>query len=367
MLKPNYLCTLLAMSVLATSRGSSRTESDNTIIEKTREIATEAKIPLMQLEYHDGNHVLSFEISQRDSIAAREDCSTVFQAASLSKPVFAYIVLKMVDNGEIGLDDPICKYTDIDRFVDKERAAELTPRMVLSHRTGLPNWAVRAPSSDEWVASPIGFLHKPDTVFAYSGEAFAFLQRAIEKIRGKSLQQIAAEEVFIPFDMPNSSFGWKGSYDSLAIDGYNSKGESVGIQVFPRENCGYTLRTTAKEYSHFIQNVLVDGRGLKPETHRLMLCPTGIASGKKEPKEYDKFIEWGLGIGIEHNEELGDIYHHWGDNGNFKALFIVAPKVNKYLIYLTNSHYGHDIINQLTSLYFGITKPLNLSVWIKDD
>nr|HPK30064.1 serine hydrolase domain-containing protein [Bacteroidales bacterium] len=54
--------------------------------------------------------------------------SAIFQAASLSKPIFAYIVMKMVDRGEIDLDTPICKYTDMERFEDKEMAATLTPR-----------------------------------------------------------------------------------------------------------------------------------------------------------------------------------------------------------------------------------------------
>lgn len=366
MFKLSYLYPLLTMSALITSCGSSRTESDNRIIEQTKAIAIEAKIPLMQLEYHDGEHVLSFEISQRESIAASADCSTVFQAASLSKPVFAYIVLKMIDNGEIGLDEPICKYTDIDRFTNKEWAEQLTPRMVLSHRTGLPNWSVGAPSSDEWPTAPIKALHKPDSTYNYSGEAYAFLQRAIEKIRGKSLQQIAEEEVFVPFNMPNTNYGWQADYDSLAVEGYNSKGESVGVQVFPRENCGYTLRTTAKEYSRFIQNALVEGKGLKPETYKLMLTPTGISTSKSEPAEFDKHIEWGLGIGIEQNEELGDIYFHWGDNWEFKNLFVIVPKQNKYLVYFTNCPFGHSIIDKLMPLYFSNTKPLNMSPWIAE-
>ena len=70
--------------------------------------------------------------------------SSIFQAASLSKPLFAYIVMKMVDKGEIDLDTPICQYTDIERFEDKEMAAILTPRMVLSHTTGLPNWSAKS-------------------------------------------------------------------------------------------------------------------------------------------------------------------------------------------------------------------------------
>lgn len=345
----------------------SYTKRDSLLVEQTKRIAAEAEIPLIQLVYEDGGHALSFEFSQIDTIVASEDGSTIFKAASLSKVVFAYIVLKMVDDGELGLDEPIYKYTDIDKFENKEWAKQITPRMVLSHRSGLPNWAEGGPSSDEWPVAIIKFKYRPDSTFSYSGEAFAFLQRAVEAIRGKSIQEVAEEEVFIPFNMPNTSYGWKESYKEKAADEYNRKGENTGKQIYPRENVGYTLRTTATEYSQFIRNAIIEGKGLKPETHKLMLTPTGIAHRNEEAKGYDKYIEWGLGIGIEHNERFGAIYHHWGDNGNFKALFIAIPHQDKYLVYFTNSYNGHDIIDRLTSLFFGIDEPLHLSAWIANN
>ncbi|MDR0661570.1 MAG: beta-lactamase family protein [Prevotellaceae bacterium] len=103
------------------------------------------------------------------------------------------------------------------------------------HKTGLPDWATSSPTNDEWSTSPIRFKFKPDSAFSYSGEAFAFLQRAVEQIRGRSLQQIAEEEVFIPFDMSNSSFGWKESYYSKAAYGHDKEGKSTGKEIFPGE------------------------------------------------------------------------------------------------------------------------------------
>ena len=110
----------------------------------------------------------------------------------------------------------------------------------------------------------------------------------------------------------------------------------------------------------------MEGKGLKPETHKLMLTPTGIASSKADPAEFDKHIEWGLGVGIEHNDELGDIYFHWGDNWEFKNLFVVVPKQNKFIVYFTNCPSGHTIIDMLMPVYFGNAKPLNMSSWIAE-
>ena len=336
------------------------------LIEESIKIAADAKIPLIQLEFGNGKRIISFESAQSDTVFASASEITIFQAASLSKPIFAYIVLRMYDRGEIGLDTPICEYTDIDRFVNKEWASILTPRMVLSHKTGLPNWAV-SPSSEEWPIAPIEFAFSPDSAFGYSGEGYAFLQRAVEKIKGKSLQQIAEKEVFIPFGMKLSSYGWREEYDTIAADGYNASGENRGKGRHPRENSAYTLRTTANEYALFIRKGLIEGIGLKPESRNLMLTPQVNAIRYRDRRrECDNYIDWGLGAGIEHNSELGDIYYHWGDNGNFKALFIIVPKDDKYLAYFTNSTFGHNIIDQLIPLYFGNIEPLRLSAWINE-
>lgn len=89
--------------------------------------------------------------------------------------------MKILQDGEIDLDTPLYKYTDIDRIADKEAARKLTARMVLRHRTGLPNWSA-AVSSDRWLVSEITFKFPPDSCYGYSGEGFAFLQRAIRSL-----------------------------------------------------------------------------------------------------------------------------------------------------------------------------------------
>ena len=173
---------------------------EDTYKKEIENIIVEAQVPLIQLESNFNGKQLSYQIENPNfydsvKIAAGEATPkpAVFQAASLSKVVFAYIVMKMYDRGEIDLDTPICNYTDIDRFEDKESAAKLTARMVLNHRTGLPNWST-SPSSQEWPTSTITFKYPVDSCYGYSGEGFAYLQRAVEKIRGKKIDDIAREE-----------------------------------------------------------------------------------------------------------------------------------------------------------------------------
>lgn len=355
---PLYLLTLsaLCLCIAISCKPKTHPESER-IIKEIKKLAAEANVPHIQVEYGDGNGVLSFESSQVDTIEASAEGETVFQSASLSKPVFGYIVMKMVDNGEIDLDEPIYKYTNIDRFENKEWAKMITPRMVLSHKTGLYDWATRSPTDADWPTSTLYFKFRPDSAFSYSGEAFFFLQQAVENIRGESLQQIAEKEVFIPFNMPSTSYGWRESYNTLAAEGH-LKGNSTGREIFPSENAAFTLRTTAKEYSNFVKGAIMEGKGLKPETHKQMLTPQDMAYvGVKDA--YGKQLHVGLSVAIEQNEELGTIYYHSGSNGDFIAYFISIPKEKRYLTYLSNSDTGSLIINDIISLCFGNTEPLH--------
>ena len=140
---------------------------------------------------------------------------TVFEAASLSKPVFTYGVLKLVDQGKLDLDIPLSSYLP-KPYVPDERVGKITARLVLSHRTGFPNWR----GSDGLL--PIYF--SPGERFSYSGEGYIYLQRVVEQITGKTLDVYMDEVVFRPLGMTNSSYVWRPSFDSLTATGYDSKG-----------------------------------------------------------------------------------------------------------------------------------------------
>lgn len=340
--------------------------------DKLAGIIKSANVPLIQLEYTSPSEKISLQVENPafyDSVKIAQGVPAtaqpaIFQAASLSKVVFAYIVMKLYENGEIGLDTPICEYTNIDRFADKERAKLLTPRMVLNHRTGLPNWST-SPSSEEWPTSTIEFKFASDSCFGYSGEGFAYLQRAVEAIKGKDIDAIAKEIVFDPLGMNYTSYNWLPIYDSLAVDGYNKEGENRGKGRHPRANVGYTLRTCAADYSKFIQ-ALLNGTGLKPETYATMFeANSGAALRYNDNnRDCDQKIAWAMGIGTEENANHGKILWHWGDNGSFKALFLIIPSEKKSLVYFTNSAYGHDIINPITELFLKDTTPITVSDWI---
>lgn len=126
---------------------------------------------------------------------------TVFEAASLSKPVFTYGVLKLVDQGRLGLDVPLTTYLPKPFVAGDERLAKITARIVLSHRTGFPNW----PADD----GSVSIYFKPGERFSYSGEGYIYLQRVVEQITGKALNDYMTEAVFTPLGMTSSSYVWR--------------------------------------------------------------------------------------------------------------------------------------------------------------
>ena len=295
-----------------------------------------------------------------------DDSTAIFQGASLSKVVFSYIVMKMYQDGEIDLNKPLCEYTDIERFSNKEYAKMLTASLVLHHRTGLANWAA-GPSSDAWPTSVIDFKFRPDSCYGYSGEGIAFLQRAVESIKGKSIDEIAKEMVFEPLGMTHTAYCWLPCYDSLAVPGFNSENVNRGPGHHPRSNTAYTIRTNAKEYGKFLDE-LVWGNTLTEETKALFFAPDAENAVRyaDQHRACDSTMYWGCSIGIEQNAKHGKVLWHWGDNGNFKALFIILPEEGKRFVYFTNCTRGHQIINQVTELLFGDPEPFAIERWINE-
>ena len=292
--------------------------------------------------------------------AERVDAQTVFPAASLSKVVFAYGVLKLVDQGKLDLDAPLSKY--VPGYVDHDDRVELiTARHVLTHRTGFPNWR---PSG-----KPLAVYFKPGERYSYSGEGFVYLQRAVEKITGQPLDEFMQRTVFGPLGMTNSSYLWQERFEALAVAGHteSSISSKLGKTVegaSPINGAGgpaaaSTLLTTAEDYAKFAIAVM-NGTSLKTETARQMLRSQSAVDAQcrtclnKAPEKVSDTISWGLGIGLA-TTPSGRFFWHWGDNGDFKA-FVTGSEVSRRgVVIFTNSANGMMIIPDIVREVMGQT------------
>jgi CubicO group peptidase (beta-lactamase class C family) len=287
---------------------------------------------------------------------------TMFNVGSLSKPVFAYAVLKLVDSGKLKLDEPLAPYLPKESTEGDPRFKQITARLVLSHRTGFPNW----PGDGQLLT--IHFT--PGERFSYSGSGMVFLQKAVEKITGKPLNDYMQEAVFAPLGMKHSSYIWNPAFESEVAIGHNLSGSPVDLFKADQANAAASLATTAEDYAIFLDAVL-QGKGLRPatlretETSQIAVdtgcsnCVDGTPSGKLSTA-----IFWGLGFGIEKTAE-GESLWHWGDNGVFKAFFVVRPATKSGVVYMTNSENGLSIGRQILAEALGGEQPA--FDWLKYD
>jgi CubicO group peptidase (beta-lactamase class C family) len=277
--------------------------------------------------------------------------TSIFQAASLGKVVLAYVALRLHDRGVLDLDKPLLTYAPYPRLQPDARASRITARRVLTHTTGLPNWADN-PLGPAWATSALRLKYAPDSCWNYSGEGYVWLQKTLEHLTGKSWEKLAREEVFQPLGMKNSSFEWQASFAGRAATGHDAQGKPTEIRKFAAPYGAYSLLTTATDYGLFLQALAAD-RGLKPATARLLATPANAADRCGTPASpADPAIAWACGVGLATTSQ-GPALWHWGDNGDFKGLFMVLPAKKESLVFLTNSANGAKLTNEVLRIFFG--------------
>jgi CubicO group peptidase (beta-lactamase class C family) len=283
------------------------------------------------------------------------DETTVFEAASLSKPVFAYAVMKLFDSGKLDLDTPLTKYLPGKYDVgDDPRLNQITARRVLSHTTGFPNWRPRGDNT-------IKIHFTPGDRFSYSGEGFVYLARVVEHITGEHLDTFMKKAVLDPLGMKSSSFVWRDDYESLKTFTHNSVGAVSGRGKPEKANAAASLHTTAIDYARFVAAIM-KGTGLKTETARLMLTPqisvaeAGSNNIDRPNPKLSSMISWGLGWGIEKTND-GPAFWHWGDNGDTKAYVAGFENQRSGIVVFANSSTGLSIVQELVDAALGGQHP----------
>ncbi len=287
--------------------------------------------------------------------------STIFIAASLTKPVFAYLVLKLYDEGRIDIDVPLYTYIPVEvlekyfighpvneKGFNYDWFKKITGRMVLSHSTGLPMYS---PSK------PFEISFEPGTQFRYSPYAFGLLEIAVYfalnvdvgSFTGTELNDIMKAYIFDPLDMNHSSMIWKDRFEDNAVVGHNLFMTTSGKYLKnTRASSASSLYTTAEDYARFVIAVM-NREGLKKETSAEMLKP------QISLKEEDNF--WGLGLGLEKTED-GYYFWQWGDYGYLKSFVLASGTKKDGIVFFTNSYYGLCIADDLVKTAIGGKHPL---------
>jgi CubicO group peptidase (beta-lactamase class C family) len=249
------------------------------------------------------------------------DDSTVFAAASLSKPVFASGVMALVNAGVLELDRPLSEYVTEPYLAEDERAAAITARMVLSHTTGFPNWRHDGPLFLRW---------PPGTRWGYSGEGYSYLQQVVEHLVGVGIDRYLADSVLRPLGMHDSSFVWPAMDEPRLALGHSRDGQPRPPFRPPRAKAAAGgLFTTAPDYLRFLVHSL---------THNQ---PMFEAQAK-----IDDELAWGLGWGIEHGPGGRTIWQ-WGNDPGYKNFVIGRPTDRQGVVVFTNGDHGASVYTEV--------------------
>lgn len=366
--------TACARTGAVVAQGTHRSPGASTASERFDAIAADlpammavAGVPGVSVAILEGDDVTTRGIGvTRAGEAKAVTADTVVEAASLSKPVFAYLVLQLVSEGVIDLDRPLRDSLPLPNPSDA-RAKTITARHALSHSTGWRNW--RNSSTQALTAD-----FEPGSGFGYSGEGFYFLSRVVEQVTGKGILRLTRERVFEPLGMISSSYMWSPGMDSRRAEPHTARGpaESFGARTgkalrdaaaaagksmdewrhedaerfqaevnkdqpvlpnFLLPNVAGSLLTTANDYAKFLRH-LMSGDGWKA-LERMQRPQTPINAA----------IQWGLGVGLQ--SAPGPQFWHWGDNFGFKSFFVADAAARSAVAVFTNGQSGRAVYERI--------------------
>jgi len=179
-----------------------------------------ARIPGASLAYITSGAVLARSFGMRNK-AARQPVTdaTIFEAASVSKPVYTYAVMALVREGKLDLRRPLDDYLEKPYPIADERGAKITAHHVMTHTSGLPNWRPHDSGSPT-------LSFDPGTQYQYSGEGYYFLQTVVEQITGLGTGAFM-RGVLDGLGMQRSSYVWLDSYATDCAAPYGSDGAAL--------------------------------------------------------------------------------------------------------------------------------------------
>jgi CubicO group peptidase (beta-lactamase class C family) len=284
---------------------------------------------------------------------------TVFEIASISKTVFAYAIMKLVEQNVINLDKPLIEYWSQPVLAGDPRSSQITARHILSHQSGLQNW--RTPQE------PLQFFFDPGKGFLYSGEGYFYLQSVLTHLRGKvdtttcgtyeadvkvcatDIGQYLEREILIPMKMNSSAYI---SLDKIKKNyalphGVDGKTFSKNLQTatdLARYAAAGGLFSTVNDYAHFMTSVF------KPkENDRFRLNKNSIEAmftpQVKLPadQQIDGAASWALGWAVQERVE-GNVILHSGGQAGYRSLAMLSPQRKSGFVMLTNSDNGGYIL-----------------------
>lgn len=312
--------------------------------EKIGHMMSEVGVPGASLAIIDNNQVVFShnygykQLKNKNQV----DENTLFEAASLSKSFLVFAAFKMVEEGQLDLDKPMYKYLEHDGLAYDERYKLITPRMILSHSSGIENWK----SNNN--PDTLEILSNPGEEYVYSGEGYNYLAKVMAKQRNESVEKLYEKVIYQPLQLNNTysyfmSSGTEPVNYALGHDSFGGEMEKWKSDEFLPST---TINTTAADYARLIVSTF-NKEQISPASIKTMLKPL-VPVGKDYPGLY-----YAAGFEVSYSE--GDtVIFQAGSNTGFKAQLCYSVTKKRGVVLLTNSDRGTLMTSKINDWTSGL-------------
>lgn len=300
-----------------------------------------------------------------DAAAARPlRTDTIMYGASLTKAAFAYMVMQLVDEQVLALDAPLPSllskplpdYPGYADLSDDPRWRLLTPRMLLSHTSGLLNWRFINDNRK------LDFKYPPGSRYVYSGEGLQILQLVVEERTGTPLQTLMQQRVFERYGMRNTSMVWRDDFAGRETVHYGGNGAVIAHQHRSRARAAGSMDTTLDDYASFMAGVL-RGEGLSAKALEEMFSPQmAIVSPRQFPSHWPGETAAYRGIGLAaglgwvlYDSPLGPAFFKEGNDDGTNNFALGFRRSQSGVVMLSNSSNADRIFLPAVERLFGRT------------
>ncbi len=270
----------------------------------------------------------------------------VFNVASLTKPIVSMLTLKLVENGDWDLDQPVFKYWTDNDVKNHPYSKLLTTRHILTHQTGFDNWRW---NNEE---NRLKFKYKPGKGYGYSGEGYEYLKKVLESKFNMPLENLTDSLIFKPLQMNNTSFTWKSSIsDDKFARWHDAEGKnSYETHKNKTASAADNLLTTISDYGRFAEYVM-DKIHSEKKLYKEM-----VTRGNGKENKTAMGLGWELLLNVKNDEYA--LLHTGGDKG-VKTLIMLLPKTGEGIIIFTNGDNGNKLFFDLIERHLSLGTEIN--------
>ena len=328
-----------ASTIRAAAPAAASTALIDSLDARVPALLAQHRVPSIAVAYIEDGRVAWTRVYGEQAPGVPATPQTLYNVASLTKPVFAEVMLQLAAKGQVALDESMATH-----WVDPDIAADprhrlLTPRMALSHRIGFPNWRP--------AGGPLRFEWEPNSGYHYSGEGFQYLLHFAERKLGTTLDSLAHAHVFAPFGMRSTAFTRQPWFEGRLALPADKEGRFLAPHRVPAPgdaNAADLLHTTVGDYATFVVGAM----------HRTAL-PAAIArqrdsihSPDAQEAEHCRGLigakcadRFGYGLGWSILEYPGfTVRWHTGSDAGHKAMMYYFPERRRGAVMLTNGDNG---------------------------